>query len=55
MRFRNSLFRAEDKAHWRILARLHPVLLRVVQKEVHLTSISVSEPAYLQIDDDETA
>src|SRR5579875_1275479 len=47
--FRSSLLRAEDEAHWRVLAWLYPMLTRVVEIEVHLAGVGVAELANLQV------
>lgn len=46
-----SLFGAQNKSDWRVLAGLHPVLAGIVQVEVHLPSVGVTEFTNLQIRD----
>ena len=53
--FRSSFFGAQDESDWRVFAGLHPVLAGVVQVKVHLSSVRVTEFAYLQINYDQAA
>jgi hypothetical protein len=46
-----SLFGAQNESDWRVLAGLHPVLAGVVQIEVHLPSVRVTEFSDLEIRD----
>ena len=46
-----SLFSAHDESDWRVLAGLHPVLAGIVQIEVHLPSVRVTELTNLQVCD----
>ena len=50
-----SLFGAENESDWRVLAWLHPVLAGVVQIEVHLPSVRVTELAHLEVNNDQAA
>jgi hypothetical protein len=38
-----SFFSAQNESDWRVLAGLHPVLVGIVQIQVHLPSIRVTE------------
>ncbi len=46
-----SLFGAHDESDWRVLAGFHPVLAGIVQIEVHLPSVRVTEFTNLQVCD----
>ena len=47
--------RAKYEADGWVLALEHPVLARVVEVEVHLTSVRMRKAIQLQVDDDQTA
>jgi len=55
LRYRAVLFRAENEAHWRILAWERSVLASIIQVQVHLTCIGMRELAELQIDDNQAS
>ena len=44
-----SLFSAQDESDWRVLAGLHPVLAGIVQIEVHLPGVRVTEFTNLEV------
>ena len=46
---------AQDDAHGRIFAGLHPVFAGVIQIQVHLPDIGMAEPAQLQIENNQAA
>src|ERR1700722_3748998 len=48
-------FGAQDETHWRILAWVNPILPRIVQVQVHLAGIRVSEFSYLQFNDQQAS
>src|SRR5579872_2265080 len=48
-----SFLGTQDKSNWRVLTRLHPVFAGVVQIEVHLSSVRITEFAHLEVDDDQ--
>ena len=50
-----SLFSAQYESDWRVLTGLHPVFARVVQVEVHLPRVRVTEFSDLQIPDQKGA
>ncbi len=52
MGFGDTLFSAENQAHRRILASLHPMFAGVVEVQVHLTCVGIAELAGLEINDD---
>ena len=47
--------RAKNQADGRVFAVLHPMLASVVQVEVHLACVRVSESAHLEVNDDQTS
>src|ERR1700689_3386116 len=53
VRDRAVLFRTENQADRRILIRECPVLTSIVQIEIHLSGVGVSELTNLQIDDNQ--
>ena len=50
-----SLARTKNQTDRRIFAFLHPVLAGVIEIEVHLSGIRISEAIRLEVDDDQTA
>jgi hypothetical protein len=49
------LLGARNESDWRVLTGPHPVFARVVQVEVHLPSVCVTESTDLQIRDQKSA
>src|SRR5882724_12478290 len=48
-----SLLGTQNESDWRVLAGLHPVLAGVIQIEVHLPSVRITELPYLDVNDDQ--
>jgi hypothetical protein len=49
------VFGTEDQADRRVFVRICPMLAGVVQEEIHLSCIGVSEFAKFQLDNDQAA
>ena len=53
--FGRTFFGAKDQTDRWIRPRLHPVLARVVQIEMHLPGLRIAEATDLEIDDDQAS
>ena len=53
--FRGSLLGTQNQPDRRVLSRLHPMLAGVVQIEVHLPCVRVTELTNLEVDDEQAA